>query len=271
MFNEQHRKIPTIHRFYLCVKYNSMEMVTKQATKKLRNHTHLPHSNVHKLIFIFSPRALNRMSQCVYSAAIELHSVVAYGVQKHSKFVTHSLEFFESWSNFNFNQFRWFIHFIKLIAYHQMNETSRTLATRFKHVDEDLSRFKNCLNCLSINFKLMLWFSFIFQGCQMVLYLTINIISISGDQQRNFFQLIKPQPTSKEKEKQEQEEDQTKRKYSTWIQYENERTTEEFTEAIPTSATAEFITCAKTFGMCRCRCRCTSTVAVGFVGFFLFR
>lgn len=43
------------------------------------------------------------------------------------------------------------------------------------------------LSCLSINFKLILLFSFMFQGCQMILYLTIYNWHFSG----NFFQLIK--------------------------------------------------------------------------------
>lgn len=46
---------------------------------------------VHKLIFIFSPRALNlceHICVLVCAAAIELHSLNAYGAQKHFKFVT---------------------------------------------------------------------------------------------------------------------------------------------------------------------------------------
>lgn len=47
---------------------------------------------VHKLIFIFSPRALNMCAVHIYvlvcAAAIELHAANAYGAQKHFKFVT---------------------------------------------------------------------------------------------------------------------------------------------------------------------------------------
>lgn len=147
---------------------------------------------MHKLIFILSPRALNRVD--VMYALLQLNctqwSRTAF---KNTLQICYTL-----WKPLNHGLTLNLIDSVDLPILlnwsftTKMKEKSRKLATRFKHVDKSKWRpftFKNCLNCLSINFKLMvlmLLLSFIFQGCQMILYLTINIISISAVNRETF-------------------------------------------------------------------------------------